>query len=46
MIIPGIDLRARYSFRDLQNLDATSVGGAFRSNGLSLELTFSLLPRR
>jgi hypothetical protein len=46
MIIPGIDLRARYSFRDLQNLDSSAVGGAFRSNGLSLELTFSLLPRR
>jgi hypothetical protein len=45
-LIPGIDLRARYLFRDLQNLDPTAIGGAFRSNGFSIELTFSLLPRR
>lgn len=45
-LIPGIDLRARYLFRDLQNLDPTAIGGAFRSSGFSLELTFSLLPRR
>ena len=45
-LIPGIDLTGRYTFRDLVNLDPTLTAGAFRSNGLSLELTFDFSSRR
>jgi hypothetical protein len=42
----GLILQGRYSFRNLRNLDPTATGGAFRSNGLSLELTFDFSSRR
>ena len=45
-LIPGIDLTGRYTFRDLVNLDPNNTSGAFRSNGLSLELTFDFSSRR
>lgn len=45
-LIPGIALTGRYTFRDLVNLDPSLTAGAFRSNGLSLELTFDFSSRR
>lgn len=45
-LIPGIALTGRYTFRDLANLDVNQTAGAFRSNGLSLELTFDFSSRR
>ncbi|MBS1703735.1 MAG: hypothetical protein JST12_18875 [Armatimonadetes bacterium] len=45
-IVDGISLVGRYNFRNLQNLDPGAVGGAFRANGVSLELTFDLSNRR
>jgi hypothetical protein len=42
----GLILQGRYSFRNLRNLDPTATGGAFRSNGFSLELTFDFSSRR
>lgn len=46
MLGSGVYLVGKYHFRDLRNLDPQSTGGAFRSNGLSLELTFDLYNRR
>ncbi len=37
-ITHGISLIGKYSYRNLQNLDPLAIGGAFRANGLSLEL--------
>ena len=45
-LTPGIALVGKYNFRDLRNLDPAAIGGAFRANGLSLELTFDLSNRR
>jgi hypothetical protein len=45
-LISGIALTGRYTFRDLANLDLNQTAGAFRSNGLSLELTFDFSSRR
>lgn len=45
-LINGIALTGRYTFRDLVNLDPNDTAGAFRSNGLSLELTFDFSSRR
>jgi hypothetical protein len=45
-LISGIALTGRYTFRDLANLDLNQAAGAFRSNGLSLELTFDFSSRR
>ncbi|MEI7576307.1 MAG: hypothetical protein WCK51_05390 [Armatimonadota bacterium] len=45
-LISGIALTGRYTFRDLVNLDPNDTAGAFRSNGLSLELTFDFSSRR
>lgn len=42
----GLVLVGKYSFRDLRNLDPSAVGGAFRANGFSVELTFDLSNRR
>ena len=41
----GIELAARYSFRDLVNLDPAATTGAFRANGFSIELKFELANR-
>ena len=41
-IFSGIFLTGRYTLRDLANLDSATTAGAFRSNGLSLELTLDL----
>ena len=42
----GIELASKYSFRNLKNLDPGAVSGAFRANGLSIELRFDLSGRR
>lgn len=44
-IANGIALVGKYNFRNLRNLDPTAIGGAFRANGVSLELTFDLSNR-
>ena len=45
-LTPGVSLIGRYSFRNLENLDPAAVGGAFRANGLGIELRFELSNRR
>lgn len=41
----GISLISKYSYRNLQNLDPATIGGAFRANGFSIELRFDLQGR-
>ena len=45
-IASGVALVGKYSYRNLQNLEPGAISGAFRANGLSLELTFDLSNRR
>ena len=45
-LAPGVNLTGKYSFRNLRNLDPAAIGGAFRANGLILELRFDLSNRR
>lgn len=45
-ISSGVALVGKYSFRDLRNLDPGAIGGAFRANGLSIELGFDFSNRR
>lgn len=40
----NIALSAAYRFRDVRNLDSNATGGAYRSKGLDLELTFTFAP--
>ena len=42
----GVSLVGKYSYRNLQNLDPGAVGGAFRANGISIELSFDFSNRR
>ncbi|MEI8282803.1 MAG: hypothetical protein WCG75_10395, partial [Armatimonadota bacterium] len=42
----GIGLVGKYSYRNLENLDPGSSGGAFRAKGFSIELKFDLASRR